>query len=167
MSRTIPANESELQAFLMPKIEIIVQNILDNLKYWNKREIDWRVYNQGHPKEYQRTYEFRDDAWDGRITDVSKDTVTGEFEYLPNRITTVEPGVHASIFSDYGELDDIRPYLAEIIYEGLAGHIFGTGFWTNGRDAWTELLRIAKVDGSLMRRWITAGARKAGLLIEW
>ena len=160
-------NTNDVKRWLQPKIEIIVEEILKGIKEWNEKEIDRVVYSKNSPSIYQRTYEFRDDAWDGDITKSTIDEVDGTFEYLPNRITTVEQGVHASIISDYGELDDIRPYLAEIIYEGLAGHIFGTGFWTEKRDAWSELLRIARVDGPKMKTWIKNGARRAGLKIEF
>ena len=157
-------NDSEVERFLQPKIRIIVEEILKGIEEWNQKEIDRVVYAAGQPDVYQRTYEFRD-AWEGRITKDTAHETEGEFTYMPNQMTTVEPGIHASVIVDYGYLDDIRPYLAEIIYDGLAGHIFGTGFWTGKRDAWERLVKI--VGGSKMRTWINRGAKKAGLKISW
>lgn len=157
-------SESEIERFLQPKIEIIVDEILKGIEEWNQREIERVVYAAGQPEVYQRTYEF-EDAWEGKVTKSEPHEVEGEFTYMPNMMTTVEPGIHASVIVDYGYIDDVRPYLAEIIYEGLAGKIFGTGFWTEKRDAWERLIKI--VGGSKMKTWINRGARRAGLKISW
>lgn len=160
-------NEEAIKKWLQPKIEIIVQEILEGIKEWNVKEIDRVVYGAGEPKEYQRTFEFRDKAWDSKITKSTIDEVEGTFEYAPDNITTLKRGTHASVFLNEGNLDDIRPYLAEIIYEGLAGSILGNGFWREKRDAWSALLKIADEKGSKMKTWINRGAKKAGLKIEW
>lgn len=157
-------NDAAVQAYLQPKIEIIVNEILAGIKEWNEKEIDRVVYDAGEPEVYQRTHEFRE-AWEGNITKSTPSEVEGKFEYLPNAMTTVEPGVHASVIVDYGYIDDIRPYLAEIIYEGKAGDLFGNGFWRNPRNAWERLINI--VGGPKMKTWINRGARKAGLKINW
>jgi len=158
------SNESEVRAFLAPKIQIIVEEILKGIEEWNKKEINRVVYSFS-PAEYERTYEFRD-AWTGEITESGGDGTTGEFKYDPEKIVSIWPGTHASVaLGDYGLMKDVRDSLADIIYNGLAGDIFGHGFWTAERDAWKELIRI--VGGPKMRTWIRAGARKAGLHITF
>ena len=156
------SNESEVKAFLAPKIQIIVEEILKGIEEWNKKEINRVVYSFS-PAEYERTYEFRD-AWTGEITESGGDGTTGEFKYDPEGLS-VSQGVHASILMDEGQLISVADGLADIIYNGLAGDIFGHGFWTAERDAWKELIRI--VGGPKMRTWIRAGARKAGLHITF
>ena len=152
-------SSNDVAQFLQPKIEIIVEEILNGISEWNEKEIDRVVYKKYTPEKYQRTYEFRDNGWDSHITNSSTKEVEGTFEYNPDNIPTVTNGVHAGMYSGV----DIRPYLADIIYNGLAGDLFGQGFWTDSRDAWKELKRI--VGGVKLKTWITRGAKKAHLKV--
>lgn len=160
-------NESSIKNFLQPKIEIIVNEILDGIKEWNEKEIERVVYSKGTPIYYERTDpgENFESAWNSEIKESNKNFVDGEFYYSPDDMYLGDEidGKHSSVLTG----EDIRPYLAEIIYGGKAGRIFGRGFWTKKRDAWRELLRIARVDGPKMKSWINKGAKKAGLKIEW
>ena len=61
------ATTAEVIADLQPRIEIIVQEILNGIKEWNVKEINRIVYNYS-PSWYERTYAFRDKMWDGKIT---------------------------------------------------------------------------------------------------
>lgn len=166
-------SESEIERFLQPKIEIIVDEILKGIEEWNQREIERVVYAAGQPDVYQRAdpEENFASAWEGTITKSTVHEVEGTFYYEPNNMSvgTSLDGEHVAMFSSekYGTDPgfDMRPYLAEIIYEGLAGHIFGSGFWTEKRDAWERLIKI--VGGSKMRTWINRGARRARLKISW
>ncbi len=168
-------NEKLVKDFLQPKIKIIVEEVLSGIEEWNAKEIDRNVYSKGKPSYYQRTPEGENfkSAWDSKIIKNTPDETEGEFYYEPNNMTLGDEtnGQHASVYSSekYGTDPgfDIRPYLAEIIYEGLSSDVFGTGFWTEKRDAWTALLNIAKVDGAKMKTWINRGAKKAGLKIVW
>lgn len=172
---TIFQDENSIKKFLQPKIEIIVNEILAGIEEWNKKEIERNVYNKGTPSYYERTEpEFNfESAWGGKIKESNLNFVEGEFEYKPDNMSLGYEidGQHSAVYPSkkYGTDAgfDIRPYLAEIIYEGLAGDVFGHGFWTEKRDAWSALLKIAKVDGPKMKTWINKGARKAGLKIEW
>lgn len=167
--------ELQVKQWLQPKIEIIVEEILAGIKEWNTKEIDRKVYDAGTPEVYERSAPSENfaSAWDGKIKTSTLNEVEGEFYYDPNKMVLGDSvnGRHASLFSSekYGTDPgfDIRPYLAEIIYEGLSSHVFGTGFWTEKRNAWDALLKIAKVDGAKMKTWINRGAKKAGLKIVW
>lgn len=170
---TLPNNTESLRQFLMPKIKIITETILDGIASWNRREISRKVYDAGTPSLYERTYNGSTDwehdpedgsfmsAWSGEVEQTERNEMTADFEYDPTKLIAEQIGVHTSALDD----SDIREYLAEIIYEGLAGHIFGEGFWTQKRDAWNALLRI--VGGQHMKIWIEQGAKKAGLKISW
>ena len=161
-------NNNEIERFLQPKIEIIVKEILAGIEEWNKREIDRVVYRAGQPEVYQRTRDTNEEesfynAWAGQIITNRPTEMVGSFHYAPEKLSLDEDGVHKSIL----DADDTQTYLylADIIYVGVAGHIFGTGFWTEKRNAWERLLKI--VGGSKMRTWINRGAKKAGLKISW
>lgn len=154
------STDSELRHFLMPKLKIITESILEGIDEWNKKEIDRAVYDKGSPTVYERSpdFEFREKGWKNEITSETLQEIIGEFYYYPEGLTEYK---HESVVSG----EDMREYLAEIIYEGLAGDIFGQGFWTEKRDAWTRLIRI--VGGSKMKTWINRGAKKARIKIEW
>lgn len=163
-------NEQEIKRWLQPKIEIIVQEILNGIEEWNEKEITRVVYNAGTPHEYVRVNSEEDflHAWDGKIVDSSVEEVTGEFKYAPEKMSNILDAQHIGQHNSIVTGEDIRPYLAEIIYEGKAGDIFPSrGFWNEKRDAWSALLKIAKVDGAKMKTWINRGAKRAGIKIEW
>ena len=157
MANNLPSDEQSLRAYLRPKILIIVQTILENIKKSNVDLINSVVYGAGYPTEYHRTGQFADLAWDATVTKNTLYETEGEFKYNPEGMT--DP--HESVVDG----TDMREYLTEIIYEGVAGHIFGEGFWTKPRDAWTKLVEI--VGSDTMKNWIDQGARKARLAISW
>ena len=164
MAINLPYDEQSLRRYLQPKIRIIVETILENIQEVNKDTIDKIVYGAGTPNEYHRTGQFADLAWDNRINHSTLYEIEGEFYYKPDGMTDIHPSLRDS--QQYGSAgQDERAYLAEIIYEGVAGHIFGEGFWTKSRDAWSELVKI--VGSDKMRKWIIKGANKARLTISW
>lgn len=152
--------EQEIWRVLEPRIRIIVQEILDNIEKENKEQIDNIVYGAGVPSDYERSFEFRDKAWlVVPPTSRMSHEVEGQFMYAPLN-TGYSEAQHASVVTG----EDTREYLAEIIYEGLAGLIFGEGFWTQPRNAWDALLEI--IGSKEMEKWIKSGAKKAGLKIS-
>lgn len=158
-------SESEVIAFLSPKLQTMLEPVVDGLKEWNEKEIERVVYRPA-PSVYGRTGEFKQ-AWDGEIEGGSGEA-TATFEYHPEKMSvgsndyeSSDYGVHVSVIDG----SDIRDSLADIIYESGAGPVFGEGYWTSPRNAWKELVRIAS--GAKMKTWISRGASKAGLKISW
>lgn len=150
-------SEDAVVRYLQPKLRIIVETILEKITKENEELINEIVYGAGIPEEYNRTGQFADLAW---AHDITKDTtyeIDGEFKYNSDGMYDTHPSVVSG--------EDMREYLAEIIYNGVAGHIFGTGFWTEKRDAWTALIKV--VGSDTMRSWIKEGANKAQLKISW
>ena len=164
MANNLPSDEQSLRAYLRPKILIIVQTILENIKKSNVEQINQIVYGAGTPTEYIRTYQFRDFAWDATVTKNTLYETEGEFKYNPEA-EGMKPHLSLRKYHDQPPGINENEYLAEIIYEGVAGHIFGEGFWTKPRDAWTKLVEI--VGSDTMKNWIDQGARKARLAISW
>ena len=75
--------------------------------------------------------------------------------YAPNKMMS-----HTSVVTG----EDIRYDLARIIYQGVAGHIFGTGAWTEPRNAFDKLCKL--LDRRELDKFIREGAKKAGLKIK-
>ena len=156
-------SEDAVVRYLQPKLRIIVETILEKITKENKDLINEIVYGAGTPDEYQRTTQFADFAW---AHDITKDTtyeIDGEFKYNPEGMDDIHPS--QAKYGSKSPGQDERAYLAEIIYNGVAGHIFGTGFWTEKRDAWTALIKV--VGSNTMKSWINDGANKAHLKISW
>ena len=57
--------------------------------------------------------------------------------------------------------EDVRPYLADIIYGGLSGNLFGDGYWCKARDAWSELLH--QIGKRNLSNWFKEGCEQVGL----
>ena len=74
-------------------------------------------------------------------------------------IGEVKNGPNAGKF--YG---DSREYLADIIYQGLAGDIYGDGFWTEKRDAFERLLKI--VGKRNFNKWMIEAMNEVGLNVQ-
>ena len=161
-------SEDAVIRYLQPKLRIIVETILEKITKENEELINEIVYGAGTPSTpdgYIRTWDFRNKAWSSDITKSSLYETEGEFKYDPDKMDNTHPAHAASrkYGTDVGF--DMTSYLAEIIYNGVAGHIFGTGFWTEKRDAWTALVKV--VGSNTMRNWIKEGANKAQLKISW
>lgn len=157
---------AEIQRFLIPKLEIIAQEIEENIKTKNKEKIQEIVYNAGSPSMYNRTGEFLE-SWGGE-TYQTGEGAEAMFEYQPDKLSlgSADPGdasygQHVSVVTGA----DVRNALAYIIFKSGAYPLWGGGYWSSPRDAWQALLQI--VGGADMRKWVEAGAKKAGLKIQW
>ena len=159
-------NDTQLQAFLMPKVEIIVKNILEKVKDENKEQIDAIVYKKS-TGFYERTYEFRE-AWGYDDTNRLGSHVSGKFKYEPEKMTyNPELGQHGTPqeYVDRGvTMSPSRDYLADIIYEGVEKGLF-LGDWSESRDAWGELMKV--VGSAKMKEWLYDAASAAGLNIRY
>lgn len=130
------------------------------------------VYDAYFPSDYDRTYEFADKAW--KVESESRDsvngaTVKGEFNYSPYDMRTSNAPQHASFLTD----EDAREYLAEIIYEGMAGDFTGQytyarenpafkgEAWAKKRNAWEALNKW--LTPAQLKRIFNEGLTKAGL----
>ena len=84
-------------------------------------------------------------------------------------------GQHSSIaYNTWG--DPMTTYLAEIIYQGLAGDFtgeykyasqnprFAGEAWTKKRDAWKQLQD--RLGRTLLKKWMKEGFNKAGLNVQ-
>lgn len=131
-------NESQLQAAIAQALVPVINRVLERIVEDNRDLIQKYIYDNDTPAVYERTEEFKE-AWETQPAEVTGDHVKGEFSYAPDKMS-VDPGAfqHGSY---YYSPNDIREYLAEIIYQGGAGPMFGEGFWRNKRDVWNMLIK--------------------------
>ena len=158
MAKSGIRNNEQLKAALSRPMQIVVTYVMDQISKLNE-EIIWdKVYNAYSPEEYERTYEFHR-AWQTEVHGNISGHTEGKLTYDSTVIKPGprESGQHISVVTG----SPSASYLADIIYEGLAGNVFGFGPWTEKRNAYEELIK--QIKPMLFRQWITEGFRMAGL----
>lgn len=136
-------NDADLLRMVMPDLKKAVKYVVDEILKENEQLIQELVYDAYRPEIYERTGQFKK-AWETH-SDISGNTATGEFNYAPDKLTEVAP-FHASIIDG----QPVGDYLATIIYEGLSGAIYQSGYaknyapfrgeaWAKKRDVWKAL----------------------------
>lgn len=163
-------NDQEVLAMLHSPIAKAINYVIDKIYDENIGAIHDIVYMAYSPEEYERTGDFYR-AWGAGTTKVvNKRTVEGEFTYKPDKMSigSTDPnsssyGQHIGLAGDfYGQ--DARPYLAELIYNGATGSLFGDGAFRKKRDAWEELNK--RIGRRKMKQWMKEGLEKAGLNVK-
>lgn len=149
-------NNQELENILMPALEKAIDYVVQKIWNDNRELIRTIVYESYQPEEYERTGEFKE-AWD---TDVKRlgNFVHGEMKYDPRELTVnYSKWQHGSEYLQ----QPMTTYLAEIIYQGLSGDLFGEGTWTKKRDVWEALNK--KIGIRKIKQYFEEGMRKNGL----
>lgn len=149
-------NELEIKKAIVPVLEKAVDYVVQKIWNENRELIQHIVYDAYDPSIYERSGEFKQ-AWDtSSSSNIAKGTAQGKFEYKPDSMFVGSPsteygtpgyGKHASAVDNL----DARPYLAEIIYQGMAGPAFGNGPihdgpWAKKRNVWEALNKIIGKD---------------------
>ena len=163
-------NDQEVLAMLHSPIAKAINYVIDKIYDENIGAIHDIVYMAYSPEEYERTGDFYR-AWGAGTTKVvNKRMVEGEFKYKPDKmnIGSTDPnsssyGQHIGLAGDfYGQ--DARPYLAELIYNGATGSLFGDGAFRKKRDAWEELNK--RIGRRKMKQWMKEGLESARLKVQ-
>lgn len=163
-------NDKEVLAMLHSPIAKAINYVIDKIYDENIGAIHDIVYMAYSPEEYERTGDFYR-AWGAGTTKVVNErTVEGEFKYKPDKMSigSTDPnssnyGQHIGLAGDfYGQ--DARPYLAELIYNGATGSLFGDGAFREKRDAWEELNK--RIGRRKMKQWMKEGLEAAGLKVQ-
>ena len=163
-------NDRELKQIIIPKLEQAAYYVAQ--KIWNEHRslVRIMVYEAYNPSDYVRSGEFKE-AWDtSHSSNISTGKAQGKFEYDPDSMSVGYPsteygsreyGKHASAIDNF----DARPYLAEIIYEGMAGPAFGHGVedgaWHNKRDVWEALNK--KIGKGKIKQYFQQGMQMQGI----
>lgn len=113
-------NKAELKRFLGERLGLAINDIIEVIYLKLKEFINEDIYETYTPKVYERTYEFRDKAWDVNfVRDISSKIVASiNYNYMK---LTVDP--------DYDQHID-REQLANILNIGSSS---GWQYWEYGR----------------------------------
>lgn len=162
--------DKELHKWLIGELRKISNAIVRDIMDLNEKKIQKVVYDSYSPSIYDRSYEFLN-AWSkDKAKQNSPNSVQCTMYYDGDKMSIGWPstdpelpgyGKHASAIDNF----DAREYLADIIYQGLAGPAFGvgpshSGEWAEKRDAW-KALEDALDDGQF-DKIVQRHLRKAG-----
>lgn len=159
---SLPKNDHELRRTLKTPLIAAVDYVMQKMWKENRDIIRKVVYDAGLPGEYERTDEFRN-AWNYEWHGSPKTDAFVEYEFFYDwALLNVnrQKAQHGSPewLKNY---QDVRPYLADIIYGGLSGDLFGDGYWRRARDAWSELLH--QIGKRNLSNWFKEGCQQVGL----
>lgn len=161
-------SEQELRNMLRSPIQKAINYVLDKIYDENISVVHDVVYMAYSPEDYNRTGDLYR-AWSTESKSTSS-AAQGEFKYDYSKMSIGSTDPSSSNFAQhigvggdfYGR--DARPYLAELIYEGATGSLFGDGAFRKKRDAWKVLNdRIGK---RKMKQWMKEGLEAAGLTVQ-
>ena len=161
-------SEQELRNMLRSPIQKAINYVLDKIYDENISVVHDVVYMAYSPEDYNRTGDLYR-AWSTE----SKSTPSaaqGEFKYDYSKMSIGSTDPQSSNFAQhigvggdfYGQ--DARPYLAELIYQGATGSLFGDGAFRKQRDAWAELNK--RIGRRKMKQWMKEGMEAAGLTVQ-
>lgn len=145
-------SEGALAAMLIGPLTQATKYVVDKIMETNEEVVESVVYSAYSPTMYDRTGELKT-AWLAEANSRGSSGVTGSFEYDPSQISAYSALTGESV-----------PYLADIVFNGLAGHLFGEGPWTASRDAWNALLKA--IGNNQIYRWMAEGMAAAGLSVH-
>ena len=167
-------NDKELKQMLLSPLKIAVKILMEKILEANYDCILKVVYNAPgrplYPNYYESTTQFLK-AWDIAVHSsnaIKTGDIQGSFFYKPSEMKSIPPnasnnymGQHHGIGEQWG---DSREYLADIIYQGLAGPVYGDGYWREKRDAFNELIKV--VGKQNFNRWMKEAMEEVGLTVK-
>ena len=161
-------SEQELRNLLRSPIQKAINYVLDKIYDENISVVHDVVYMAYSPEDYNRTGDLYR-AWSTESKSTSS-AAQGEFKYDYSKMNIGSTDPQSSNFAQhigvggdfYGQ--DARPYLAELIYQGATGSLFGDGAFRKQRDAWAELNK--RIGRRKMKQWMKEGMEAAGLKVQ-
>ena len=161
-------SEQELRNLLRSPIQKAINYVLDKIYDENISVVHDVVYMAYSPEDYNRTGDLYR-AWSTESKSTSS-AAQGEFKYDYSKMSIGSTDPQSSNFAQhigvggdfYGQ--DARPYLAELIYQGATGSLFGDGAFRKQRDAWAELNK--RIGRRKMKEWMKEGMEAAGLTVQ-
>ena len=143
-------NDAELRKAMEQALSGSSLHTMEQTKTMLQIHIDKDVYGAYAPEVYPRSEEFRD-AWE------TENIGTGaEIHYEPDDLSVAAP-VHASVITGQG----VTSVLADWIFEGNSGGLFGNGGWNSSRDAWKSLDK--EMTNTKFRSMYEAGMTAVGI----
>lgn len=161
-------NDRELVRTMKPVFKKVVEYVLDRIMECNQETIWSVVYGAGEPSVYERTGEFAE-AWTTQVHNANhlNHDVEGAMFYDSSKMSvgsddigSMDYGQHIGVASPYQGVDS-RQYLADIVYQGIAGPAFGDGYWRKKRDAFSRV--VAHVGKINFNKWLKDGMKANGI----
>lgn len=172
-------SKAELNQQMASALKKAVDYTVEQIQEENWHKVMEIVYDAYFPSDYDRTYEFADKAWvtesNSRI-EPNGASSSGALKYDGSKLSSHR----GDGFGQHMGFDDqeCRMYLAEIIYEGMAGDftqssatgtphyardnpVFQNQAWTKKRNAWEALNKW--LTPAQLKRIFNEGLTKAGL----
>lgn len=103
------ANKQQLNDFLKTRLKVAVDNLVQDIYTELLTFIQEDIYLAYNPKKYERTFEFRDKAWNKSVKEVANEIV-GEVFY-----DGMNMSYNPSKFQHGNAFEDRRERLAEIL----------------------------------------------------
>ena len=161
-------SEQELRNLLRSPIQKAINYVLDKIYDENISVVHDVVYMAYSPEDYNRTGDLYR-AWSTESKSTSS-AAQGEFKYDYSKMSIGSTDPQSSNFAQhigvggdfYGQ--DARPYLAELIYQGATGSLFGDGAFRKQRDAWAELNK--RIGRRKIKQWMKEGMEAAGITVQ-
>ena len=163
-------NDEELLKALRPAFQKACHYVAEKIYETNREIVQKVVYDADDPSVYERTGEFLD-AWAVTKDDFNRSRYSySKFYYKPNNMHAGSPDYGSPHYAQhigvsepyYGR--ESKEYLAEIIYEGMAGPTFGHGYWTKKRNAWEALIK--EIDKWAIRDWFEEAMEAQGVKLH-
>ena len=150
-------NLSELAVIMEAPSKIAIEYVTDKIIDELNIQIATQKIGLNSNSFYEPTGEFYS-AWKSEINSRLGEYMSGQvgFDYSTLSLD-MDNFTHGS---NYG--GDVREFMPDIIFGGRSGGLFGEGFWTQERDAWTPT--VEKINASFSM-WLREGFAKAGFSI--
>ena len=147
----------DIYSGLVLKASIALDYAMERLLMELQENIEKIVYGAGDPGYYVRTMQFLT-SWE-----TSKPIIKGniiESDLFQNKFAMQSDPDNFIHGSNFFRQNDVTAFMADIIFEGLSGPMFGDGFWTVARDAWTPTL--IHLENGDFDRWFADAMRMQG-----
>ena len=143
-------NDAELRKAMEQALSGSSLHTMEQTVSMLQKQIENVVYNAYVPEVYTDTFEFLD-AWE-----TQSEGAGAEMHYEPDYLSISAP-VHASVITGAG----VASVLADWIFEGNSGGLFGNGGWNSSRDAWKSLDK--EMTNTKFRSMYEAGMTAVGI----
>lgn len=133
MAQDLELFTTDIYVAIENAIDIVVDKIIKVMQ----DEIDAKKIGIASNNEvYNPTGQFKQ-SWVPMVKQRLGLIVEGGMEYEPNMMTSIP-----DIFQHGSNIpteNDSREYLDDILFEGNSSNLWGGGWWTTPRDAWSEM----------------------------
>lgn len=155
-------NLNELYLMWNKQAIAVVNYVTEKAVETIKNEIEKMGIGEGG-SFYEPTGEF-EEAFTSELASFVMNEIQGSFFYDGSKITTVdeENFIHASAYYHDGS-GEATYGLAEIIFEGKSGDLFGKGYWTAPRNAWDS---ASDIINNNIDKWFKDAFKQQGIALK-